>query len=63
MSESRSPLRRLFGGSLLLLASAVAVWLAVRLLAEIWPWLLLVVLLAATVWVVVALRRGRRDRW
>ena len=58
-----NPLDRLWHASLLILGTSVVLWIAVQLLATIWGWLLIFILLAAALAVAVVLLRARRNRW
>lgn len=60
---SRSPLQWLFGASLLLLGSAIALQLALAVLAEIWPWVVGIGLLVGAITVAVWTRSNNRRRW
>jgi hypothetical protein len=59
----KGPFEWLFTLCLLLLGSAIALNLAIALLAQIWPWLVLFGLLAGTVAAALWVRSERRRRW
>ena len=59
----RISLEWLFGLCLLLLGCAIALNLAIALLAQIWPWLVLFGLLAGGTALALFVRSERRRRW
>jgi len=59
----KSLLSRLLGAAWTVLLIAVLLWLAVRLLAEVWLWLVGIVALVILVRVGFWLRRWRREDW
>jgi hypothetical protein len=61
--HSSSPLERLVGGCFGLLAAAVAVYVAVRLIESVWPVLVGIALGVLAVAGLVAALRGRRQGW
>jgi len=62
MSEPTGPVRTAWNAVMLLFGVCLVLWLCVRLVESIWPWLLggvVVLLVIAGVAFVVRLRRGR----
>jgi hypothetical protein len=62
MSEPTGPLHVAWNVVLLLFAMCLVLWLCVKLIESIWPWLLggvLILLLIAAVTFWIRLRRGR----
>ena len=55
--------QRFFDLSLLLLGGIIALWGALQLLAQFWGWIVLIAVLVAAIWALVAILRARRDRW
>ena len=55
--------QRFFDLSLLLLGGIIALWRALQLLAQFWGWIVLIAVLVAAIWTLVAILRARRDRW
>ncbi|REE94734.1 hypothetical protein [Thermomonospora umbrina] len=67
MSESEGPwqhpFQTAFRASLLLLGTVIALNLTVACLRPLLPWLIGMLVLAAVIWVVVAVVRLRRSQW
>jgi MFS superfamily sulfate permease-like transporter len=63
VAEPRGPLQSIWSGVLLIFAACLVLWLAVKLLESIWPWLLGAAILVLAVWALVAWRRWSRQRW
>lgn len=65
MSETppTSPAKRIFQATLFLLGAAIALTLAIDLMAQIWPWLLLGSIGVAAIWIAIWWHRRQRDRW
>jgi hypothetical protein len=65
--DSRRPeppwLTRIWRGALLILGAALAVWVAVQLIVQIWLWLLLIATVIAAGVVGFRWWQSRRDRW
>lgn len=62
--KSRTLIVRVFHGSLLILGTVVALWLALRLLATFWGWIALAVGLALVIAIGIWLfRLWRERRW
>ena len=55
--------QRFFDLSLLLLGGIIALWGALQLLAQFWGWIVLIAVLVAAIWALVAILRARRNRW
>jgi hypothetical protein len=55
--------QRFFDLSLLLLGGVIALWVALQFLAQFWGWLVLITVLVAAIWVLLAVLRARRNRW
>ena len=55
--------QRFFDLSLLLLGGIIALWGALQLLAQFWGWIVLIAVLVAAIWTLVAILRARRNRW
>ncbi len=55
--------QRFFDLSLLLLGAIIALWVALQFLAQFWGWIVLIAVLVAAVWALIALLRARRNRW
>ena len=54
---------RFFDLCLLLLGGVIALWVALQFLAQFWGWIVLIVVLVAAIWALVAIMRARRNRW
>jgi hypothetical protein len=63
VANSNGPTRTFAKGALLVLLGCVALVIAVRLLMEIWPWLLGGVLVIGLGYGALAWWRWRRSRW
>lgn len=61
--QPKSLLSRLLGAAWTVLLIAGLLWLAVRLLADIWLWLLGIAVLAGLVRIGFWIRRWRREEW
>ncbi len=55
--------QRFFDLSLLLLGAIIALWVALQFLAQFWGWIVLIAVLVAAVWTLIAILRVRRNRW
>ena len=55
--------QRFFDLCLLLLGGVLALWGALQLLAQFWGWIVLIAVLVAAIWALVAILRARRNRW
>jgi len=55
--------QRFFDLCLLLLGGVLALWGALQLLAQFWGWIVLIAVLVAAIWSLVAILRARRNRW
>jgi membrane protein YdbS with pleckstrin-like domain len=55
--------QRFFDLCLLLLGGIIALWVALQFLAQFWGWIVLIVVLVAAIWALVAILRARRNRW
>ena len=55
--------QRFFNFCLLLLGGIIALWVALQFLAQFWGWIVLIAVLVATIWALVAIMRARRNRW
>ena len=55
--------QRFFDLSLLLLGGIIALWGALQLLAQFWGWIVLIAVLVAAIWALVAILRARRNWW
>lgn len=62
-SPWRNPADRFLDVTVVILAGALALSLAVHLLEQIWPWLLLIAGLSLGVWITIAVLRSRGQRW
>ena len=64
-SSSNSLLKRAWRGALVLFGTAVLLWATVRIVAQIWPWLVAIVIVAVTLVALatVLLRWRDRSRW
>ena len=59
----RNAIEWFFHACLLALGGAIALVTTLELLGQIWPWLVLIGLLVAAVWVGASRLRSRRQRW
>jgi hypothetical protein len=55
--------QRFFYLCLLLLGGIIALWVALQFLAQFWGWIVLIAVLVAAIWALVAILRARRNRW
>ena len=55
--------QRFFDHCLLLLGGIIALWGALQLLAQFWGWIVLIAVLMAAIWALVAILRARRNWW
>ena len=55
--------RHFFDLCLLLLGGVIALSVALQLLAQFWGWIVLIAVLIAAIWALVAILRFRRNRW
>lgn len=62
-NEPTSLARRFLGLCVAVLAGIVLLYFAVQLLSQFWGWLLLLGLIAGTVYLTVVVVRWRRNRW
>lgn len=62
-SSPKNLAQRFFDLSLLLLGGVIALWVALQFLAHVWGWLVLIAVLVAAIWALVAILRARRNRW
>lgn len=61
--QPKSFLSRLLGAAWTILVIAVLLWLAMRLLADVWIWLVGILALVVLVRLGIWARRWRRDAW
>jgi hypothetical protein len=61
--EHTSPARAFWHGCLLILGGCLALWVTVRILTEIWPWLVVAAALTAIIVTIILILRWRRQRW
>lgn len=59
----RSPIEWFVHICLVVLFGAVALSLAMELLAQIWPWLCLIALIAIAIWAGINWWQSRRQQW
>jgi hypothetical protein len=59
----RSFLSRLLGAAWMILVITVLLWVAVKLLQEVWIWIVAIVVVAVLLRIAFWLRRFRRDQW
>lgn len=59
---SLSPMHRFFRASLLLLGGVIAITLALQLLSQIWPWIVLILSLGIMSYSIYVSYRWWRDR-
>lgn len=55
--------QRFFTACLLILAGVVAIWIALELLAQFWGWIVLILALGLTGWVIYRVIVARQNRW
>ncbi len=62
-SSPKKLAQRFFDLCLLVLGGVIALWVALQFLAQVWGWLVLITVLVAALWALVAILRARRNRW
>lgn len=62
-SPWRNPADWFLNAAVGILVGALALWLAVHLLEQIWGWLLVIAGVTMSIWIAVAVLRFRRQRW
>lgn len=55
--------QRSFDLCVLLLGGIIALWVALQFLAHFWGWIVLIAVLVAAIWALVAILRAKRNRW
>jgi hypothetical protein len=63
MYVPKSFLSRLLGAAWTIFIIAALLWLAARLLAEVWLWVVAIIAVFVLIRIVMWLRRFRRDQW
>ncbi|MGN6032924.1 MAG: hypothetical protein ACTHQE_14815 [Thermomicrobiales bacterium] len=63
MYLQKSFLARLLGAAWTILVVAVLLWVAVKLLQDVWIWVVTFVVVAVLLRIAFWLRRFRRDQW
>lgn len=59
----KSFLSRLLGAAWTILFIAVLLWLSVKLLADVWIWIVAIIVAVMLIRIAFWLRRFRRDQW
>lgn len=59
----KSFLSRLLGAAWTILLIALLLWLAARLLADVWVSIVIIGVIGVLVWAVIRIRRLRRESW